>query len=255
MTGILENKVTLDVRRPGVQARLLVRQGDALVHKIKIALVQSGRGLITGNGVWATVTAELPDGGAVSQDCTRCADGTFEFTPGAGFFTESGPVVCRLTLRSADGAEMYSPAFAFDAESTFDSDSAPVAEAYSKVAELLTRVEKLREECEEICAECEEIADSVGDTATVKNSVTTRDHILIYNTATGDLERIPWSSLRTVIRSYVDGNVYSAGMVDEANTGYVAIIPELEDDDYIVVGREHEALAARVAALEEKVTA
>lgn len=245
MTGMIEKKITLDLDRTGVQVRIPVRQGDSLVYRITLSLERGGREFFPDGVIMAELRAILPNGSSVSTDC-EIADGRCHVTPGAGFFCVGGPVLCRLILRGEDGAELYSPAFAFDAETTFALDDTAEADVYSRIAELLLQVQEIKKECEKI-------ASTVGNIDVTKGSLATRDYFVVYNASTNRYERVQWSVLRTSMKNFLDGSLHAIGLMDEVETGFVATIPELEDDDYIVVGSHFEALMERVASLEEKV--
>lgn len=150
MIGTLEKKITLDLDRSGVQARFYARQGDSLVHRINVSLTCGGKPCRPCGIALADVYGLLPDGTVVHTD-GEITDGGICFTPGSGFFAKGGPVICRLALRGDDGGELYSPAFAIDAESCFaaDSDSVPAKE-YSKLEEILLRVLDAKSTCEAI---------------------------------------------------------------------------------------------------------
>ena len=155
MIGTLEKRITLELDKAGVQARAFARQGDSLVHRILISLTCGGKPCRPEGVALARVYGLLPDGSTVYADGEITADGVI-FTPGSGFFAKGGPVICRLTLRGDDGGELFSPAFAIDAEPCFaaDRDSVP-AEEYSNLEEILLRVLDAK-------STCEAIAESLG---------------------------------------------------------------------------------------------
>ena len=245
MVGAIEKKITLDLGECGVQNRILVRQGDSLVYRVTVTITKNGRPFFPDDVILAQVRAELPSGKTVVADC-GIEGGKCTFIPGAGFFCHGGPVLCRLVLRGADGGELYSPTFAFDAETTFSTENATDAESYSRIAELLFQVREIKKECEQI-------ASSIGIIDTVRNNITARDQMILYNTTGKSYERVPWTTVRATMKNALDGELMAVGVFDEAGSGCSATIPELEDDDYIVVGAQLEALADRVAALESKV--
>ena len=154
MIGEFDRKITLELNRSGIQARIPVRQGDSLVYRVAVNLTSGGKSVFPKGVAWAQVCALLPDGERVSADCDIEPGGIFTFIPGAGFFKNGGPVLCRLVLRGDDGGELYSPMFAFDAENCFDASGATVpADEYSRMEAMLLQMLEAQRICQESAAE------------------------------------------------------------------------------------------------------
>ncbi len=161
MKGTLEKWITLDLEKQGVQARIPVRQGDALVHKVAVRLTCGGKKYIPDGAVIAQIYALLPDGKLVSCDGKIGTTGEVTFIPGGDFFACGGPVLCRLSIRGDDGGELYSPAFAFDADPCFVADAPAVpAEEYSRFEGLLLRTLAAQKACEAVADEVREHIDA-----------------------------------------------------------------------------------------------
>ena len=148
MRGLISREIALDVKRSGVQARIPARQGDSLVYKFIISLYCGGQRLSPDDAAQARVIASLPDGQTVYSECTY-EGRRFVFTPGSGFFAHSGTAICRLCLRAADGAELYSPAFAIENEGVAGFDGARSLEV-SNLSAILRDALAARAECEAI---------------------------------------------------------------------------------------------------------
>lgn len=162
MRGTLENRISLDLETAGIQHRLSARQGDSLIRKIVVGLTLGGKKYVPSGVQLAQFYALLADGSTVSADGVIRPDGAVEFVPGSGFFALGGPIIVRLVLRDGDGAELYSPAFAIDAEYCFAAGApAAPAEEYSRIEELLLRTLEAQKNCE---ATAEEIRN--GDYST-----------------------------------------------------------------------------------------
>ena len=154
MKGTIESDVTLELDRAGVQGRVTARQGDALVHKFRVRLNLHGHRYTPASATLAQLYGLRADGESVSCDGMILPDGQVELIPGGGFFACGGPVICRLVLRGDDGGELYSPAFAIDAEPAFGEGADPVpAEQYSRMEELLLQVLDAKRTCERLVAE------------------------------------------------------------------------------------------------------
>lgn len=192
MTGSFEHKITLELNRSGVQERIPVRQGDSLVHAVTVSLTDNGRAFSPAGAEWAQVVGLLPDGEAVTGDA-KIGDKSCSFIPGSGFFAFGGPVLCRLILRGADGAELCSPAFAFDVERAFaGAVSAVPAEQYSRMAELLREMLEIQQKCEDTAVDSDYLSRT-------KTAPAGEDSFLIHDPADGRLASITWDALSTII--------------------------------------------------------
>lgn len=157
MKGTVESDVTLELDRAGVQGRVTARQGDALVHRFRVRLNLHGHRYTPASATLAQLYGLRADGETVSCDGMVLPDGQVELIPGGGFFACGGPVICRLVLRGDDGGELYSPAFAIDAEPAFGEGTDPVpAEQYSRMEELLLQVLDAKRVCESLAADMNE---------------------------------------------------------------------------------------------------
>lgn len=250
MIGFIERKITLELCGTGVQTRVRARQGDSLVHKIIVNFTRYGRACFPADTVMAEVRGVLPNGKIISADAVidngeRCA-----FTPGTAFFECGGSVICNLILRGSDGGELCAPAFAIDVEpSSAAADEVSEGETYSRIAELLSEVlaeksnlgEKLDEK---ISAMKSELEEKLSDTVIVdgtKTSIDTRDYVLIYDTREGKYLKVQWTQFRQAMRSFLEGNMSAIALVD-ADSGYTAELPELEDDSVIALQKDIEDL-------------
>ncbi len=247
MIGSIEKSITLELNDSGVQERMTVRQGDSLVHRIRIKLTSGGRAYTPSGVLMAEVWALLPDGSTVTADC-EVSGGVCIFVPGAGFFEAGGPVICRLILRGEDGAELFSPAFAFDTEGdSFGGMRNAEARDYSRIGELLLQVLDIKRQCEEI-------ALMGGSTDGEKLSAAEDDHFILYSPEDGGYKRFTWESLTNCIRGYIDGRVSAASLRDTA-TGYTASLPTLRRDSVIALDSDvmelEETLSSRIAEKEQ----
>lgn len=273
MVGALKRRITLELNRFGVQKRIPVRQGDSLVHCVEINLTWNGRAFIPENVVLAQVYALLPNGKSVTADC-KISQRNVEFVPTAELFELGGPVLCRLVLRGGDGGELYSPAFAFDAEERLvDRDGAVAARRYSEMEELLLRVLSACEKCEATEAAVTAMLPLLSDTEpqmdgtaaagksdaaaradhvhpsdstkmpamsemSAKPSPVITDRFPLENQSDGKMMKVTWSQMISNIRksiSRVESADMASAVTDEAESGYVATIPELSDNATIAL--------------------
>lgn len=229
MKESITKTVTLELNDSGIQARIPARQGDSLVYRVNVKLTLGGKRFSPEGVALAQVYAMLPDGSVVSSDCKGHRDGGYTFIPGTGFFRLGGPVLCRLVLRGDDGGEMYSSAFAFDTEICFGSDMEPIpAEEYSRIEELLLRVLDVKRECETIAAE-------LGNITAVSTTISGRDSFIVYNAKDKNYVKVDWFSAGIAIQNFLDGKITAKALKDIEDTGYVATIPELEEDSVIAL--------------------
>ena len=71
-----------------------------------------------------------------------------------------------------------------------------------------------------------------------------RDAFVIYDIPAGEANKITWEYLILLIREKLNKRLVATSLIDEAGTGYIASIPELEDDSVIaLVGDIEKALA------------
>ncbi len=251
MVGSIERKLILELNSVGVQARLPARQGESLIYRIAIAFTWNGRDYFPDGAVWAEVRATLPDGRVISSDCAiengrRCI-----FIPGADFFGCGGTVLCRIILRGDDGGELCAPVFAIDAEpSNAFAENAAEAETYSRLAELLCQVmaekrslgAEVDEKIAELVLEVDSKLSEFGVIEETKTTLDSRDFFPVYNLSNKAYARISWPILGNLIRKQADGNI-SAKSITDPETGYIARLPELEDDSVIALVRDLEEIA------------
>lgn len=85
------------------------------------------------------------------------------------------------------------------------------------------------------------------DFSTLPNitSLDGRDAFIVYDIPEGEPKKILWEKLYSLIKGKLDkDDITATAMADEAGTGYIASIPELEDDSVIaLVGDIEKALA------------
>jgi len=244
MIGSIERSISLELKESGVQERIAVRQGDSLVHRIKISLTSGGKAYSLGGVLMAEVWALLPDGSTVTADC-EVNGGTCIFVPGAGFFEAGGPVICRLILRGDDGAELFSPAFAFDTEGEIFGREAVEAQDFSRIGELLLQVLDIKRQCEEI-------AVAGGSADGEKITAAEEDHFILFSIEDNAYKRFTWESLVNSIGRYLDGSV-SALSVKDPVSGYTAMLPELDGDSVIALTEDVRTLGSTLSsAIAEK---
>lgn len=281
MVGALKRRITLELDRFGVQKRIPVRQGDSLVHRVVIDLTWDGRAFIPENVAWAQVYALLPNGRSVTVDC-KMSRRSVEFVPTAELFELGGPVLCRLVLRGGDGGELYSPAFAFDAEESLVDKGGAAAREYSKLEELLLRVLSACERCEATEAAVSAMLPILSDSEPIMNGTATAgvsgtaaraDHVHpsddkkmpamsemgakptpvitdrfpLQNQSDGEMKKVRWSDMISAMKKsiyHVESADTAAGITDIAESGYTATIPELDGDATIaLIGDVESALA------------
>lgn len=251
MKGTVKHTLSLELSRGGIQARVPVRQGDALVHEITVVLKNEGAPFRPTGIVLAQIYALLPSGDTVSCDGVILSDGKVRFIPGGGFFSCGGPVICRLSLRGGDGGELYSPAFAIDVDPFFAAGAEAVpAKEYSRLEELLLEVLEIEKNCKDTADEIREnIAISFGNEPPMQDgdaaagtsalasrsdhvhptdtsrmpavqsmkisaSVENSDHFVFYSQSEGSMKKMLWGRMLALIKQAVSsasGNMNYVG--------------------------------------------
>ena len=74
-------------------------------------------------------------------------------------------------------------------------------------------------------------ADGMSNISSLDN----RDAFVVYDIPAGESKKILWESLIPLIKAKMTGAVAANAIVDDAGSGYVATIPELEDDSVIAL--------------------
>ena len=165
--GHITHKFVLDVDEVGIRARIPLRRGDSMVHKISVRLTRGGITLRLPGMIWARAEATRPDGSTVFEDCAF--DGIrYTFTVPSGFTCMSGATLCRIVLRGGEGEELYSPAFALDAEETPLPDDVSAADEYSPMGEAVRTVEECRRECADSVGRVTEMIEGFRDSASAQ---------------------------------------------------------------------------------------
>ena len=74
-----------------------------------------------------------------------------------------------------------------------------------------------------------------ADTMATITSLDARDALIVYDVPAGDSKKILWENFYPLVKAKLDGNITATALTDEEGTGYVATIPELEDDSVIAL--------------------
>lgn len=209
-------RFTIEVRDTVIDPDEVVETEKGAIGTLD-ALVSEATGVINGaNDLINEVETKLENGEFNGKDGAPGKDGQDGYTPkkNKDYFDGKDGVDGKDGAAGADGKSAYQYAIEAgytDSEEQFADDLANVGNASGGGSDVdFSKME-------------------------VISSLDNRDAFIVYDIPEGKPKRILWERLHPLIKDKLNGIVTATALTDEAGTGYVATIPELEDDAVIAL--------------------